>query len=61
MATATTTAARGDDKVTLEDLESIVALLPGLLRVEGHPGELLGGDRTAEASIQMPTSRTRPR
>jgi len=54
MATAMTTTARGDDEVTLDDLKAIAALLPGLLRVEGHRGDLLGCNRTSDGSIQMP-------
>jgi O-acetyl-ADP-ribose deacetylase len=49
-----TVAATGDDELTLAGLEAVVALLPGLERVEREPAQERGGELAADGSIQMP-------
>jgi O-acetyl-ADP-ribose deacetylase len=48
------TAATGDDELTLDDLEAVAGLLPDLIRVEARPSVQRGGDRRPDGSIQMP-------
>ena len=46
--------ALGDEQPTVDDLEAVAALLPGILRVEGSAAEVRGGDRLPDGSISMP-------
>ena len=50
----TTTASKGDDVITIADLEAVAAHIPELLRVEGSPAVERGGDRLPDGAIQMP-------
>jgi hypothetical protein len=50
----TTTASKGDDVITIADLEAVAAQIPDVLRVEARPAVQRGGDRLPDGSIQMP-------